>query len=82
MQVLALVRDQLDYGDNICGSVLHSIQRGHNEFVWNRSASDHQVRIITDPLRVCVIYLYSCLSLIIFLVSHTGCNGFAFESFD
>ncbi|CAM8980895.1 unnamed protein product [Rhodiola kirilowii] len=41
--VLALVGDQLDHGDNICGAVL-SIR--HNEdlvSVWNRDASDQQV---------------------------------------
>ncbi|CAM8927740.1 hypothetical protein QQ045_023172 [Rhodiola kirilowii] len=41
--VLALVGDQLEHGDNICGAVL-SIR--HNEdlvSVWNRDASDQQV---------------------------------------
>lgn len=43
MQVLALVGDQLDYGDNICGAVL-SIRFNEDILsVWNRNASDHQV---------------------------------------
>lgn len=42
-QVLALVGDQLDYGDNICGAVL-SIRFSEDILsVWNRNASDHQV---------------------------------------
>jgi hypothetical protein len=80
MQVLALVGDQLDYGDNICGAVLSIRFNEDIVSVWNRNASDHQVGIFTDPIRVCVIYLYSCLSLITFLVFHAGCNGF--ERFD
>uniref|UniRef100_A0A2N9FBW2 mRNA cap-binding protein n=1 Tax=Fagus sylvatica TaxID=28930 RepID=A0A2N9FBW2_FAGSY len=41
-QVLALVGDQLDYGDNICGAVL-SIRFNEDILsVWNRNASDHQ----------------------------------------
>uniref|UniRef100_I1MNU8 mRNA cap-binding protein n=1 Tax=Glycine max TaxID=3847 RepID=I1MNU8_SOYBN len=41
--VLALVGDQLDYGDNICGAVL-SIRFNEDILsVWNRNASDHQV---------------------------------------
>lgn len=43
VQVLALVGDQLDYGDNICGAVL-SIRFNEDILsVWNRNASDHQV---------------------------------------
>ena len=43
MQVLALVGDQLDYGDNICGAVL-SIRFNEDILsLWNRNASDHQV---------------------------------------
>lgn len=43
MQVLALVGDQLDYGDNICGAVL-SIRFNEDILsVWNRNSSDHQV---------------------------------------
>lgn len=42
-QVLALVGDQLDDGDNICGAVL-SIRFNEDILsVWNRNASDHQV---------------------------------------
>lgn len=80
MQVLALVGDQLDYGDNICGAVLSIRFNEDIVSVWNRNASDHQVGTFTDPIRVCVIYLYSYLSLITFLVFHAGCNGF--ERFD
>lgn len=40
--VLALVGDQLDFGDNICGAVL-SIRFNEDILsVWNRNASDHQ----------------------------------------
>ncbi|KAK6945440.1 Translation Initiation factor eIF- 4e, partial [Dillenia turbinata] len=40
--VLALVGDQLDYGDNICGAVL-SIRFNEDILsLWNRNASDHQ----------------------------------------
>lgn len=43
LKVLALVGDQLDYGDNICGAVL-SIRFNEDILsVWNRNASDHQV---------------------------------------
>ena len=43
LQVLALVGDQLDFGDNICGAVL-SIRFNEDILsVWNRNASDHQV---------------------------------------
>lgn len=43
LQVLALVGDQLDSGDNICGAVL-SIRFNEDILsVWNRNASDHQV---------------------------------------
>ncbi|KAK4343813.1 hypothetical protein RND71_036907 [Anisodus tanguticus] len=41
--VLALVGDQLDYGDNICGAVL-SIRFNEDILsVWNRNASDNQL---------------------------------------
>ncbi|KAJ0480580.1 putative translation Initiation factor eIF-4e, eukaryotic translation initiation factor 4E (eIF-4E) [Helianthus annuus] len=41
--VLALVGDQLDYSDNICGIVL-SIRFNEDILsVWNRNASDNQV---------------------------------------
>lgn len=44
LQVLALIGDQLDYGENICGAVL-SIRFNEDILsVWNRNASDHQVR--------------------------------------
>ena len=43
LQVLALVGDQLEYGDNICGAVL-SIRFNEDILsVWNRNSSDHQV---------------------------------------
>jgi hypothetical protein len=53
MQVLALVGDQLDYGDNICGAVLSIRFNEDIVSVWNRNASDHQVGIITDPIFLC-----------------------------
>lgn len=46
MQVLALVGDQLDYGDNICGAVLSIRFNEDIVSVWNRNASDNQVGII------------------------------------
>ncbi|KAK6151867.1 hypothetical protein DH2020_014502 [Rehmannia glutinosa] len=45
--VLALVGDQLDYGDNICGAVL-SIRLNEDILsVWNRNASDRQLFLFT-----------------------------------
>ena len=43
MQVLALVGDQLDYGENICGAVLSIRFNEDIVSIWNRNASDHQV---------------------------------------
>ncbi|RRT81586.1 hypothetical protein B296_00005331 [Ensete ventricosum] len=41
--ILALVGDQLDYGDDVCGAVL-SIRFNEDILsVWNRNASDHKV---------------------------------------
>ena len=55
LQVLALVGDQLDYGDNICGAVL-SIRFSEDILsVWNRNASDHQVCILNS---ISVLYSY------------------------
>ncbi|KAJ8448095.1 hypothetical protein Cgig2_031819 [Carnegiea gigantea] len=50
--VLALVGDQLDYGDNICGAVL-SIRFSEDILsVWNRNASDHQaVMALRDAIK-------------------------------
>ncbi|XP_043690459.1 eukaryotic translation initiation factor NCBP [Telopea speciosissima] len=50
--VLALVGDQLDYGNNICGAVL-SIRFNEDILsVWNRSASDHQaVMALRDAIK-------------------------------
>ncbi|GKV49289.1 hypothetical protein SLEP1_g56046 [Rubroshorea leprosula] len=50
--VLALVGDQLDYGDNICGAVL-SIRFNEDILsVWNRDASDHQaVMALRDSIK-------------------------------
>lgn len=68
MQVLALVGDQLDYGDNICGAVL-SIRFNEDILsVWNRNASDHQVGILTEP--ICLYFIHSCMFLVLFLLSH------------
>ncbi|KAA3487454.1 eukaryotic translation initiation factor NCBP [Gossypium australe] len=51
-QVLALVGDQLDYGDNVCGAVL-SIRFNEDILsVWNRNASDHQaVMALRDSIK-------------------------------
>ncbi|XP_025605732.1 eukaryotic translation initiation factor NCBP isoform X1 [Arachis hypogaea] len=43
--VLALVGDQLDYGDDICGAVLSIRFNEDIVSVWNRNASDNQVGI-------------------------------------
>ncbi|KAL0383809.1 UNVERIFIED_CONTAM: Eukaryotic translation initiation factor NCBP [Sesamum calycinum] len=50
--VLALIGDQLDYGDNICGAVL-SIRFNEDILsVWNRNASDHQaVMALRDSIK-------------------------------
>lgn len=69
MQVLALVGDQLDYGDNICGAVL-SIRFNEDILsVWNRNASDHQVgdfiiSLNTDMHFTCTKYLCNTLTLV------------------
>jgi translation initiation factor 4E len=44
MQVMAMIGDQLDYGDTVCGAVL-SIRFGEDILsVWNRNSSDNQVQ--------------------------------------
>lgn len=43
LQVLALVGDQLDYRDDICGAVLSIRYNEDILSVWNRNASDRQV---------------------------------------
>ncbi|KAL3534027.1 hypothetical protein ACH5RR_007548 [Cinchona calisaya] len=50
--VLALVGDQLDYGDNICGAVL-SIRFNEDILsLWNRNASDNQaVMSLRDAIK-------------------------------
>lgn len=50
--VLALVGDQLDYGENVCGAVL-SIRFNEDILsVWNRNASDHQaVMALRDSIK-------------------------------
>ena len=50
--VLALVSDQLDYGDNICSAVL-SIRFNEDILsVWNRNALDHQaVMALRDSIK-------------------------------
>ncbi|KAK6289068.1 hypothetical protein POUND7_000609 [Theobroma cacao] len=52
LKVLALVVDQLDYGDNICGAVL-SIRFNEDILsVWNRNVSDHQaVMALRDSIK-------------------------------
>ena len=64
LQVLALVGDQLDYGDNICGAVL-SIRFNEDILsVWNRNASDHQVSIINFPtVFLCLLSLHNILTM-------------------
>ncbi|CAN7005694.1 unnamed protein product [Brassica rapa subsp. trilocularis] len=42
LQLLALVGDQLDDADNICGAVLSVRFNEDIISVWNRNASDHQ----------------------------------------
>ncbi|RZC52759.1 hypothetical protein C5167_021185 [Papaver somniferum] len=51
-KVLALVGDQLDYGENICGAVL-SIRFNEDILsVWNRNAADHQaVMALRDAIK-------------------------------
>lgn len=42
-QILAIIGDQLDAGDSVCGAVL-SVRFGEDILsVWNRNASDNQV---------------------------------------
>lgn len=50
--VLALVGDQLDYGDDVCGIVL-SVRFGEDILsVWNRNASDGQaVMVLRDSIK-------------------------------
>ncbi|XP_021679986.2 eukaryotic translation initiation factor NCBP isoform X2 [Hevea brasiliensis] len=50
--VLALVGDQLDYSDNVCGAVL-SIRFNEDILsIWNRNASDHQaVMALRDSIK-------------------------------
>jgi hypothetical protein len=48
-QLLALVGDQVDYGDSVCGAVL-SLRSGEDIIsVWNRDASDSQVSVRLQP---------------------------------
>uniref|UniRef100_A0A2P2K5S3 mRNA cap-binding protein n=1 Tax=Rhizophora mucronata TaxID=61149 RepID=A0A2P2K5S3_RHIMU len=52
MQVLALVGDQLEYGENICGAVLSIRYNEDILSVWNRNASDHQaVMALRDSIK-------------------------------
>ncbi|XP_051138607.1 eukaryotic translation initiation factor NCBP-like isoform X1 [Andrographis paniculata] len=44
--ILALIGDQLDYGDNICGAVLSIRFNEDIVSVWNRNASDHQQAVM------------------------------------
>ncbi|KAJ8486224.1 hypothetical protein OPV22_018709 [Ensete ventricosum] len=50
--ILALVGDQLDYGDDVCGAVL-SIRFNEDILsVWNRNASDHKaVMALRDSIK-------------------------------
>ncbi|CAK8566829.1 unnamed protein product [Lathyrus sativus] len=50
--VLALVGDQLDYGDNICGAVLSIRFNKDVVSVWNHNASDNQaVMALRDSIK-------------------------------
>ncbi|KAM7251100.1 hypothetical protein ACFE04_022983 [Oxalis oulophora] len=50
--VLALVGDQLEYGDNVCGAVLSVRFNEDILSVWNRNASDHQaVMSLRDAIK-------------------------------
>ncbi|KAK9153326.1 hypothetical protein Sjap_000806 [Stephania japonica] len=51
-KVLALVGDQLDYSENICGAVLSVRFNEDIVSVWNRNASDHQaVMALRDAIK-------------------------------
>ncbi|KAL8167149.1 hypothetical protein V2J09_008648 [Rumex salicifolius] len=53
--VLALVGDQLEYSDDVCGAVL-SVRFSEDILsVWNRNASDHQaVMALRDSIKRCL----------------------------
>lgn len=47
---MALVGNQLDFGDDVCGAVL-SIRLNEDILsVWNRNASDQKVFFYLDPI--------------------------------
>ncbi|KAL8142860.1 hypothetical protein V2J09_015892 [Rumex salicifolius] len=53
-ELVALVGDQLDYGDDICGAVL-SIRAGEDILsVWNRNASEQPVMALKDSIKRCL----------------------------
>jgi len=66
LQLLALVGDQLDDADNICGAVLSVRFNEDIISVWNRNASDHQVRklftrrTVSLPLLLIGTYTVQC----------------------
>lgn len=69
LQVLAMIGDQLDFGDSVCGAVL-SIRFGEDILsIWNRNASDNQVQRQFRPHNFFSYrghfpcYLSSCISL-------------------
>lgn len=73
---MALVGDQLDGGDNICGAVL-SIRFNEDILsVWNRNASDHQVLIPSYPSSTGVNVLLLIILFFLFPGSDgsEGCN--------
>ena len=62
LQLLALVGDQLDDAENICGAVLSVRINEDIISVWNRNASDHQVRKLFSrrfPF-FCLVILIQC----------------------
>lgn len=70
-----MVGDQLDYSDNICGIVLSVRFNEDILSVWNRNASDNQVKITKMPLlyHICVMFGYVGES---FLLLWVGGDGF------
>lgn len=67
-QLLALVGDQLDDADNICGAVLSVRFNEDIISVWNRNASDHQVRTI----RRSTLYPLVSFSLLLLWYLHSA----------
>lgn len=75
LQVLALVGDQLEFGENICGAVLSIRFNEDIVSIWNRNASDHQVQACLI-LWLVDFHLRSSLFILILLFFSVGGNGF------